>query len=142
MSGLQLLRDNQVLVETPELACVKRATGALGERLLCYYVPDNKRFCIAVWLNKQAGRVREICSYSLEQPFTRRQLAFIRYWLSDRRRRDNRAAIQSVKAERLAAARQKDDQRRDREDRRRSWLRTKTIHNRDNPFYRLVVPPR
>lgn len=88
--GLALTRDNAIICETEFLRFLRREFPSAGESLVTYYAPGSGRWCLGLWKDRMAGYVQEITSWRCEQELTRGRVAFIRYWLSNARRIDNK----------------------------------------------------
>lgn len=132
-AGFPLERGRQVLLDTEVLRHLKRTIGPPSKDLLCYYAPETQKFCVAVWRDRVSGFVSEILSYTRAAKFTRADVGFVRYFLSDQRRRDNMATRRKVWEGRRKRLRDRNDARREAENVRESWRRTLNIHIRDHP---------
>lgn len=138
--GIPLIRGMQVVRETPVLRCLRRRYPRHAQDLVSYYNVLNGRTSIGIWRNRIAGYVHEITSYGPGDPFLSKALWFVGYWLSGRRQRDRRSVQREVGGRGRSAMQRKLDVARDHADRMQSYLRTKTIHKRDNPAYKLIQP--
>ncbi len=88
-TGIQLERGLAVIESNDLVRCIKREMPSVADNVVGYYVPHNGRYCVGVWLHKSRGQVREGYSYRHNSELTRTSLRFIRWSLSDARRKDS-----------------------------------------------------
>lgn len=109
VAGSQLVRGLHIIVDAPEYHYLLEELGSTRDDLVCYYAVRTGRLCIAKWVNKDRGLVKEITSWGRDQPFARWQTNFVRYYLSDRRLADIKRHADAVASEERARRRQLTD---------------------------------
>ena len=88
--GIPLSRESVIIADTELLRYLRREFPSAGNSLVTYFAKGTRRWCLAVWKDKMKGYVQEITSWGSPAELTRPKMFFIRWWLSDARRKGNK----------------------------------------------------
>lgn len=86
--GIPLDGDVVEIVDTPFLEFLREELGDVADNLVTYFVKTRSRYCLGIWRDQLSGHVHEIKSWSDESELTEDTVNFVRYFLSDERRKD------------------------------------------------------
>lgn len=128
--GIQLHPDVCVVMDAPFLRYLRRELGSDADDLVTYFVPRNGKWCLGVFRDRLSGYVQEIKSWYTEAELTPMAVSFVRYFLSDERRKDILHRKREVLAEDRSDRGDANDRVRDQNDRYRHARRKMNIHRR------------
>lgn len=89
MTGMRLVRGVTLITDHPFAGYIRKLCPFAARDLVCYFVPQRRRFCLGLWQDRTSGRVIEIQSWNEDgSDLSAKEVDFIQYWLSDKRRTD------------------------------------------------------